>query len=163
MSVAAAVVATAAMVVCLFLVPLGLPGTWLMLLVVAVGALLGEVGWTTLAVLVLVAGAAEAVEFLLVRALSLRYGGSSRAFWGAVLGGLVGVFVGAPIPVAGSLVAGVIGTFLGAAVTALWETREVGSAARVGWGAVLGRAGAAAVKTAAGVVVLAVGIGTFFV
>lgn len=147
------------MVGCLFLVPLGLPGGWIMLLVVAAGAVAGEVGLVTLAILTAVLAAAEAAEFLLVRALSLRYGGSSTAFWGALVGGLVGVGVGAPIPVMGSVVAGVVGTFLGAAAVSLWKTRQAGAAVRVGWGAVLGRAAAAAVKTAAGIVVLAVGAG----
>lgn len=146
----------------LLLVPLGLPGTWIMLAVVALGALAGEVGWTTVAALAGLLLLAEAAEFLLVRALSLRYGGSGAAFWGAVAGGLVGVAVGAPVPVVGSLLAGVVGTFLGATAVAWWETREARAAARVGWGAVLGRAAAAAVKTAAGIVVLVVGGGALF-
>lgn len=157
METALAIAGLLVMTVCLVLVPLGLPGTWLMLLVVATGAVAGEVGLWTLAGLLLLVAAAETAEFFMVKALSERYGGSNRAFWGALAGGLIGVVVGAPVPVAGSLVAGVLGTFAGATAVAFWETREARSAARVGWGAVLGRAGAAAVKVAAGVVVLAVG------
>lgn len=147
------------MAVCLLLIPLGLPGGWLMLLVVAVGGLYGKVSLTTLGVLTALVGAAELVEFVAVKVLSGRYGGSRRAFWGAIGGGLLGVLVGTPVPVVGSLVAGVVGTFLGAAFVAFWETRRTRRAARVGWGAVLGRAVAAAVKTAAGVAVLVVGGG----
>lgn len=152
-----AVVGVLIMVAALVSVPLGLPGNWLMLLVLAVGALAGRVGLWTLAGLTTVVAAAELAEFLLVRAASARYGGSSAAFWGAVVGGLVGVAIGAPVPVVGSVLAGVVGTFVGATAVALWKTRGPGEAARVGWGAVLGRALSAAVKTAAGVVVLAVG------
>lgn len=155
------VIAVAVMGVALLTVPLGIPGTWVMLAVVALGAILGEVAWLTLAGLGALLLAAEGAEFLLVRSLALRHGGSRGAFWGAVIGGLVGVTVGAPVPVVGSLVAGVIGTFLGAFAVSLWTTREAIRAARVGWGAVLGRAISAAVKTAAGVVVLVVGAGAF--
>lgn len=146
----------------LLLVPLGLPGTWIMLAVVAAGALAGEVGWTTVALLAGLLTLAEVGEFLLVRALSVRYGGSGAAFWGAIAGGLVGVAVGAPVPVVGSLLAGVAGTFAGATAVAWWQSREARSAARVGWGAVLGRAASAALKTAAGIVVLVVGGGALF-
>lgn len=151
------------MALALLLVPLGLPGTWIMLAVVVAGAAAGEVAWLTVAGLGALLAAAEAGEFVLVKAASDRHGGSSAAFWGAVGGGLVGVLVGAPVPVVGSLLAGVAGTFLGAFAVSLWRTREARSAARVGWGAVLGRAASAAVKTAAGVVVLVVGGGALLV
>lgn len=163
MTTALAVVGLVVMVLALFLVPLGLPGTWVMLAVVAAGAVAGEVGWLTVGGLALLLAAAEAGEFLLVRAASRRHGGTDAAFWGAVAGGLAGIAVGAPVPVAGSLLAGVAGTFLGAFAVSLWRTREARAAARVGWGAVLGRAASAAVKTAAGVVVLVVGGGALLV
>lgn len=151
------------MSVCLLLVPLGLPGAWLMLSVVAAGAVLGAVSLQTLGALVLLVAAAELVEWLLVRVFSARFGGSSRAFWGAVIGGLVGVLIGMPVPVVGALLAGVLGTFLGAAAFTWMETRALGPAARVGWGAVLGRAFSAAVKTAAAIIVLVVGGGALLV
>lgn len=159
MTTVLSVVGVAVMALALLLVPLGLPGTWIMLAVVAVGALAGEVGWLTVGGLTGLLAAAEAGEFLLVRSASDRHGGSPAAFWGALAGGLVGVGIGAPVPVMGSLLAGVAGTFVGAFAVSLWRTREARSAARVGWGAVVGRAAAAAVKTAAGVVVLVVGGG----
>lgn len=149
----------AVMLAGLLMVPLGLPGNWLMLLVVAAGAVADRVGLLTLGILVGVVIVAELAEFLLVRAASGRYGGSSAAFWGAVAGGLIGAIVGAPVPLVGSLVAGVAGTFVGAAAVSLWRTRRPGEAARVAWGAVLGRAVSAAVKTAAGVAVLVTGTG----
>jgi len=149
----------AVMLAGLLMVPLGLPGNWLMLLVVAAGAVADRVGLLTLGILVGVVIVAELAEFLLVRAASARYGGSSAAFWGAVAGGLIGAIVGAPVPLVGSLVAGVGGTFVGAAAVSLWRTRRPGEATRVAWGAVLGRAASAAVKTAAGVAVLVTGTG----
>ena len=83
-----------------------------------------------------------------------RYGGSSRAGWGALVGGLVGAIVGVPVPVVGSLVGGFVGAFAGAAIFEYTRARQSDVAARAGWGAVLGRAAAAAVKMAVGVVLV---------
>ena len=149
--------AFAVMAGALLLIPLGVPGLWIMLGVLAVAALLGEVSWLLILALVLLGALAELLEFLIVKRYSDRYGGSNRAFWGAVAGGFAGIFVGVPVPVVGPVIAGVLGSFAGAAAVALWETRRPGHAARVGWGVVLGRALAAAVKTAAGVAILAAG------
>lgn len=145
------------MIPALFIIPLGLPGLWIMVAVLAAGALAGEVGLAPLATAVALAVAAELAEFLFVKLMSDRYGGSRGAFWGALVGGLVGVIVGAPIPVIGSVVAGILGTFLGAAAVTLWEQRNLPSAARVGWGVVLGRIFAITAKMAVGVVVLVTG------
>lgn len=147
------------MVLSLLLIPLGFPGGWLMLAALGVAAWEGEVAWWVWGALIVVVAVSEVAEYLIVERTSARYGGSRRAFWGAMLGGLIGVLVGLPLPVPllGPLLAGLLGTFAGATVVAFRETREVRAAGRVGWGAVLGRAFAAAFKTAAGVVVLVVG------
>jgi uncharacterized protein YqgC (DUF456 family) len=83
-----------------------------------------------------------------------KYGGSKRAGWGALVGGLVGAIVGVPVPIVGSVVGGFVGAFLGAAVFEYTRARRSGVAAKAGWGAVLGRAAAAAVKMAVGVVMV---------
>ena len=57
----------------------------------------------------------------------------------------------------GAVVAGILGTFLGAAAVTLWEQRNLPSAARVGWGVVLGRIFAITAKMAVGVVILVTG------
>ena len=147
------------MIPCLFLIPLGLPGTWIMLGLLGLAVWSGEVAWWLWLLLILVAGAAEVAEFFIVRHTNRAYGGSRRAFWGAIVGGTVGVFLGVPfpVPIVGSLVGGLVGTFAGAALVTFRETRRVRSAGRVGWGTLIGRGFAAAAKTAAGVVVLVVG------
>lgn len=146
-----------AMAACLLLVPLGLPGLWIMIGILTIATALDEVPWWVLLGLVGVAGAAEIAEYALVKRTAARYGGSRKAFWGAIAGGFAGVVVGFPIAFVGPLLAGLAGTFLGAAVVALWETRELRSARRIGWGAVIGRVLAAGLKTAAGLVILLVG------
>ncbi len=145
------------MFLCILLIPLGWPGLWLMVAVVGAGALLGAVGAGALMTVVAVAATAEFLEFLIVRRMSIRYGGTNRAFWGAVIGGTVGVFVGLPIPVLGPVVAGVVGSFIGAAALSLHESGDLAAASRVGWGVVLARGMAAALKVAAAFVVLAIG------
>lgn len=161
-STVAAVLLVLLMVGALFLIPLGLPGIWIMILVLVGMTVLGEVAWITLGALVLLALVAEGVEWATVAWMGKRYGGSSRAFWGAIAGGLLGVVIGMPIPIVGPLLAGIAGTFLGAAAVTLHETRSLETASRVGWGTALGRTIAVGVKTAAGLVILVVGGGALF-
>lgn len=142
----------------LVIIPFGLPGLWLMIAVVAYGTFTGAVAWWILALLVLFGVIAELLEFLAVKQLSDRHGGSNRAFWGAIAGGLVGAIVGAPVPLLGSIIGGVVGTFAGAALVTMYEQRDVAPAMRVGFGAAAGRAIAVAIKIAVAVVVLVVGM-----
>lgn len=96
----------------LALIPVGLPGLWLIVLgIVGYGWLTDfrslTVGFIALAIgLALLAELAEAwIGFRFAR----RYGGSSRAGWGALAGGLAGAVVGVPVPVVGSVVGGFVG------------------------------------------------------
>src|SRR2546428_7229273 len=105
-------------VVGLRLVPLGLPGLWVMVLgVIGYGWLMGfqSVGVATIAVVVGLAFLAELVEWWLGFGLARRYGGSRRAGWGALGGGLIGAGVGGPIPRVRSGGGGVVGALWGAA------------------------------------------------
>ncbi len=142
----------------LVLIPFGLPGLWLIVL-----GILGY-GWLTdfraltggyIALAVGVALLGELAEAWIGFRFARRYGGSSRAGWGALLGGLVGAVVGVPVPVVGSVIGGFVGAFLGAAVFEYTRARRSQPAARAGWGAVLGRAAAAAVKMGLGVAIAA--------
>jgi uncharacterized protein len=145
------------MAAALLLTPLGVPGLWIMVAVLAVGAWAGAVGVWLLAVCIVLAAGAEVVEYLILDRLNIRYGGSRLAFWGAIAGGILGVMAGLPIPVIGSIVAGFLGSFAGAALATLYQTRQVEAAARVGWGTLLGRMWAAAAKVAAGIIIFVLG------
>lgn len=147
------------MAAALLTVPLGLPGVWIMMAVLLVGALVGWVSWPVLFVLFAITGGVELLEFLALKRMGERYGGSRGAFWGAVAGGLLGALVGAPVPVVGSLVAGMVGTFAGAGAVTWWTTRSAREASRVGWGMLLARVLAVGLKVAAGIAVLVVGGG----
>ncbi len=144
------------MVIALISIPLGLPGLWIMIGVTAAGAIAGEVSLLSLLACVILAVVAEVIEFVLLRKLTKQYGGSRKAFWGALGGGFAGVLIGAPIPIIGSIIAGMVGAFAGAALVTYAETKQLDSAHRVGWGAVLGRMLTAVAKTAAGIAILAI-------
>jgi len=139
----------------LFLVALGLPGLWLMVLaVLGYGAVtqFATVGWGTIIAVVALAGLGELLEAWLGYGLTRKYGGSKRAGWGALLGGLVGAAVGVPVPVIGSVIGALIGSFAGAAFFEYSATWRTGTALRVGWGALLGRIAANTAKIAIGFV-----------
>jgi hypothetical protein len=68
-------------------------------------------------------------------------------------GGVVGAVVGVPVPIVGSVIGAFIGSFAGAAIFEYSSSGTAGTAVRTGWGAVLGRAAAAAAKIALGIVI----------
>ena len=149
------------MALALLLIPLGIPGLWIMVGVVAAGLAAGQVSLWMFVLLLGLAILAEFAEWVSVDRLGRRYGGSARTFWGALLGGAVGVVVGAPVPVAGSLIGAFVGTLAGAALATWLETRRIGGSLRAGWGALLGRTVAVGVKVFAGLVILVLGGGAF--
>ncbi|MGE0354517.1 MAG: DUF456 family protein [Gemmatimonadales bacterium] len=149
----------------LVLVPLGLPGLWVMVLgLIGYGWLTGfqSVGVWTMGIALGLAGLGEVIESWVGYRYTRRYGGSKRAGWGALLGGILGALVGVPVPVVGSVIGSFLGSFLGAMLAEYSSTRRSDGALVVGWGAVLGRAWATAAKTALGVVIAVVGLFAVF-
>ena len=114
----------------LLLIPFGLPGLWVIVL-----GIIGY-GWLT--------DFANVSGVLIAAAIGLASLGE--------IGGLTGAVVGVPVPVIGSVIGGFVGAFVGAALFEYTRARRSDVAARAGWGAVLGRAAAAAVKMAIGIV-----------
>ncbi len=136
----------------LFLVVLGLPGTWLM--VVAAG-LLGWWQWDpgaslseqifhplTLLTAAALALLGEIFEFFLGMAGSKKAGGSRRgAVWalvGGIAGGVVGTFL-IPVPLVGSLIGACAGAFLGAATGETSAGVPLSRSLESGKGAAVGR------------------------
>lgn len=145
----------------LVLIPLGLPGLWVILL-----GIIGY-GWYTdfdpfgLWFLVAEIGLAflgEVLESWIGFRFARRYGGSRRAGWGALIGGIVGAIVGVPILLIGSVIGGFVGAFLGATLFEYTHQWRAEGSVRAGWGAVLGRAVAAALKIGIGVVMMVLAI-----
>ncbi len=149
-----------AFVVGLTLIPFGLPGTWLMVLALVVYAIATDfmrVGTITLGAALLLATTGELLEWWLGFRFARQYGGSTRAGWGAIAGGIVGALIGTPVPVIGNIVGAFLGAFVGAAALEHTRMRDVRSSVSAGWGAVLGRAAAAAAKVALGLIIAIVG------
>lgn len=145
----------------LALIPLGLPGLWVMVLgVIGYGWVTSfrSVGVATIAIVVAIAFLGEVLEAWIGFGMARRYGGSRRAGWGALVGGLVGAAVGVPVPIIGSVVGAFAGSFAGAAVFEYTWSRTSDTAVRAGWGAVAGRAAAAAAKVALGTAIAVLGV-----
>lgn len=142
----------------LLMVPLGLPGLWVMLgaaLLYNVLLPAGGIGWVTLIACGILAVVAEVLEFTLGARYTKKYGGSKRAGWGSIIGGIAGAFVGVPVPVIGSVIGAFVGAFVGALAGEFTVPKEMrGDVTRVATGAVIGRAVAAALKTGIGVVMM---------
>jgi uncharacterized protein YqgC (DUF456 family) len=143
----------------LIMIPLGLPGTWIMVAAALGYQLLvpaGGIGTFTVVGTAVLALIGEIVEFSLSGRYARKYGGSRRAGWGAIIGGMVGAFMGIPIPIpfVGSMVGAFVGSFAGALIAELTRGTGGGAATRVAWGAFLGRVVAAAAKVAIGIVMI---------
>ncbi|NIN73338.1 MAG: DUF456 family protein [Gemmatimonadetes bacterium] len=150
-----------AFIVGVSLIPFGLPGLWLMVVALVGYAALGrfeQVGWQTLAAVVVLGAVAEAAEAWLGFRFAKKYGGSNRAGWGALLGGLVGAVIGMPVPVIGNIVGAFVGAFVGAIVLQHSPGTEIKATLGAGWGAVLGRASGAAIKIAIAFAIAVIGL-----
>jgi hypothetical protein len=143
------------------LVPFGLPGTWIQVAAAAVLVLVTggvRLGWGWVATFVGLAVVGEVVELVAGQWGARRFGGSRRAAWGALIGGVVGALVGGiPIPIVGAIVMSFVGTFVGALVG---ETSARGARPelRVGLGAVVGRALGVGAKMGVAVAIVALSI-----
>jgi hypothetical protein len=161
MAVLGLLVMVLAVLVGLALIPLGLPGLWVMVGGVLIYGWLTSfrtVGVATIAIVLGIAFLGEIIESWLGFRFAKRYGGSSRSGWGALIGGLIGAVIGVPVAIVGSVIGAFIGSFVGAALFEYSYSRHAGVATRAGWGAVVGRAAAAAAKMALGFVIAIVGL-----
>lgn len=119
------------------------PGVPLVLAGLFIGAWAGHfeaVGWMTIGILALLAVLAQVVDFI-ASAFGTKYAGASaRAFWGATIGALVGIFFGLP---------GIIlGPFAGAVIGEISTGAGFHQSSRAGLGAWLGIVFATAIKLA---------------
>src|SRR5687767_11814074 len=94
---------TAVLLAGLFLNVFGLPGMWIMIAAAFGYAWLTGfqyMGWWTLGIVVGLGVIAEILEFIAGGAGAKKAGGSRRAAWGALIGGLLGgFFLTLPLPV----------------------------------------------------------------
>ena len=142
---------------CLTLV--GLPGNWLMVITTVVYGLLvpmewrSAIGWPVMVLVAVLAAVGELLEFAASAVGTTKAGGSKRsaglALVGSVAGGLLGAFIGLPVPVVGTIVAAVVfaacGAMGGAVLGESWKGRTLDEGIEVGkaafWGRMLGTLG----------------------
>jgi len=98
------------------------------------------VGWGTIGVLAVLTAASVMIDFLSAAFGAKRQGASPRAFWGATLGAIVGLFFG--------LVGIVLGPFIGAIVAELAAGSGPRQAGRSGYGVWIGLVLGTALKLA---------------
>ncbi len=142
----------------LLLIPVGLPGTWLMIIAGLAydWAVPGRTyGIGSLAVVFTLALGAELLELAFAKKWTEQAGGSSRAGWGALIGGLVGAIVGVPVFLVGSMLGAFVGAFVGAWVMELSVHGDHGKSLTVARGALVGRIAATAAKLGAGTGIMA--------
>lgn len=104
----------------------GLPGIWFMIVLAAanelanawwIGSQGGWFAWSIIAVAVVIALGAEAVEFLAGAAGAKAGGASKRGLIGALIGGVVGAIIGSIfilIPIVGTIAGAMLGAAIGA-------------------------------------------------
>lgn len=147
-----------------------LPGNWLVVALAAGFAWLFPheqgrgIGWTVVAVSVGLAALGEVVEFVAGAAGAAKQGASRRAVLlalvGAMAGSILGVLVGAPVPVLGSfimaLLGGAGGAFAGAYLGEMWKGRTVDERIAAGQGAFIGKIWGTLGKLVCGAVMIAI-------
>jgi uncharacterized protein len=147
-----------------------LPGNWLVVALAAGFAWLFPheagrgIGWMTVGVSVGIAALGEVIEFAAGAAGAAKQGASRRAILlalvGAMAGSILGVFVGAPVPILGSfimaLLGGAGGAFAGAYLGEMWKGRTVDERIAAGHGAFVGKIWGTLGKLACGAVIIAV-------
>jgi len=108
-------------------------------------------GWTVVGVFLGLSAALEAFDFFAGNLGISRRGGSARAGWAALGGGLVGMILGgfSPLPIIGSLLGMLIGSFLFAFWVERRRLQHDTQAAHIAWGAVWARLMIMFVKTIA--------------
>src|SRR2546430_2591907 len=118
MDVLAIAILAAAALIGLCLIPLGLPGLWVMVAgILAYGWLTGfrSVGVATIAIVLGLAFLGEIIDNWLGFYYAKRYGGSTRSGWGALIGGVIGGIIGGAGAVIGRGIGAVLGAVVGAA------------------------------------------------
>jgi hypothetical protein len=153
LSTALAVLLVLAIVVCLALNLVGLPGNWIAVGLAASYAYFVaddtrvDIGLATVIGLLILAAIGEAIEFLAAALGATKAGGSKRgavlALGGSLGGGFIGLFVPIPIPVVGSVIGALvfasIGALFGAVLGEQWKGRDLDESLKVGHAAFWGR------------------------
>lgn len=152
------IAAAAVLILCsiagIVLVPLGLPGTFVILAgAVFYNLIHGSMALSinVLAVLLGLAIIGEILEYILGVSMAIKRGASRRAAFGGIIGGIAGAFAGIPVFMIGPVIGLFIGVFAGAFLVELAVKKNAAASFRSAMGAFYGRLGAVLVKTLIGI------------
>ena len=123
---------------------LSLSGTWLVSLATVIAVWLRPdefPGWGLVAVFLVLSGLIELAEWAAGAWGVKKRGGSGWAGFATIVGGVVGMFPGAliPVPVLGSMIGMFVGSFVGAFAVEWARLKHKGQAANIAWGTVVAR------------------------
>lgn len=133
------------------IVPLGLPGTWVIFGDALLYSLIRDFQTSDVKVLLIVGGLAllgEGIEFLSGIVGAKREQVPNGAIIASLIGGIVGAIIGLPVVLIGSVLGLLLGTFLGALIYCLFKTPGVQPAVRMAWATLFSRVIALFAKTA---------------
>lgn len=141
------------LVIGILLVPLGLPGTWLIALDAFLYALVRNFDgttedWKVVMLVVFLALAGEIIEFGIGIAGAKREKVPNGAIVASIAGGILGAVIGVPVFLIGSVLGLLIGTFVGALIYGLFTSHHLPDAFRIAKAALFSRAIALFAKTA---------------
>ncbi len=142
-----------AVLVCLVLVPIGLPGSWGIVVLAGVYGVVtsfdGVTIWDVVG-LALAAGVGELIEFLGSLAGAKKYGASKWGMAAGTVGGIAGAILGVaiPPPIVGSVIGAFAGCFAATVAAEYLQAKQTKDALKAGVGAFLGRLVSTFAKTA---------------
>ena len=142
----------------LMIIPIGLPGTFVVLVVSVIYAAVtgfAVISLKLIAILTGIALFAELLEFLITLSVTRLFGASVWGLLGTLIGGILGAIAGsAAIPILGTLLGAVAGAFLGAMTFELIKGREFADATRAGAGSFVGKLVAISIKLVCGIIMV---------
>lgn len=150
-----AVVCIVLMVLSLMLIFLGLPGTWVIILLTGVWVFFTDAagfGWQFFALAVSLAAFGELAEFAAGHFGVKRFGGTNKGSVGGMIGAIAGGIMCAPLFFGfGALLGALGGGFIGCFIVERCSGSPTGRAANAAFGATLGRFGGFVVKLGIGI------------
>lgn len=141
---------------------LSLPGNWITIVLILIWKWCYpamEADLLFFALLGLVAGIGELLEFFSQSVSVKKYGGSGKGSWGALAGAFVGAIVGAPFFIGlGAIPGSIAGAFLGSLFMELASQKQLSQALAAAKGAMFGRIFGIVAKASLGMLILALSI-----
>lgn len=153
-----AVLCIALMILSLFLLLIGLPGTWVIIAIAFLWSWLSGAAFGTQFFLVLLglAVVGEIAEFAAGHFGGKRFGGTGKGSIGGIIGALILGILCAPIMFGlGALIGALAGGFIGSFIVEAMQGMETGKAAKAAFGNMLGRFGGFWAKMGIAIVLIA--------